>query len=231
MARDLHNQAEIAREKEQDSLKALKLLDEALIEYLNEKNYYGASDSFGSKQIVFSHLYQSTKNKAFLLLAIQSAKTSVLLAEEYKEYNALSRAYFNLAKAYEYIENYSEAVKTYEQAFKNFDKNPPPEFHNTPAIKSDMKAHMACSKYMSGDKSALNLMNEAITELEKFNDNTYAILVWLSGAHMRTANMLSSDNKSLALEHVKKAEEIINNNSELNIRKTQLEELKQKLNI
>jgi len=84
-----------------------------------------------------------------------------------------------------------------------------------------MKAHLAYAKYKSGDKSGLDLMDEAINELLSSDEMKYNKDVWLSGAHMRAAEMLREDNLRLAKEHLQKAKDIIEANNELSLRKQQ----------
>ncbi|OGM77353.1 hypothetical protein A2188_03220 [Candidatus Woesebacteria bacterium RIFOXYA1_FULL_43_9] len=79
--RTLHEQAEIAREKEQDFLKALQLIDEATVAYINDKDYLGASEAQASRFITLNHLFDQTSDQAYSLLAMSSAKVAIEMAE------------------------------------------------------------------------------------------------------------------------------------------------------
>ncbi len=227
--RRIHGLAENAREKEQDFIKAHKLLDEATAQYAKDKDYLGMSEAQASRFIVYKHQYEESKDRNFLILATLSALAAVQIAEENKLKEALPLAYFNLGKAYEEDKNYKKALPSFRKAFKKAQKDLH-QRHNRPAVKADIKAHLAFVEYMCGDKSAITKLDDAIKELEEADEYQYTKDVWLSGAHMRAAKALSVDNPAKAKEHLEKAENIINSNKELKLRKNQLEELKTKIN-
>lgn len=227
--RRIHGLAEEAREKEQDFTKAHKLLDEATAAYAKDKDYLGMSEAQGSRFIVYKHQYEETKDRNFLILATLSALAAVQIAEENKLKEALPLAYFNLGKAYEEDENYKKALSPFKKAFKKAQKDLP-ERHNRPAVKADIKAHLAFIEYMCGDKNAITKLEEAIKELEESDEYQYTKDVWLSGAHMRAAKALLTDNPEGAKEHLEIAEKIIDSNPELKLRKGQLQKLKAKIN-
>ncbi len=69
-------------------------------------------------------------------------------------------------------------------------------------------------------------MKQAIDELSNDkNEDRYNLDVWLSGAHMRSAEMLRADNPDSSEKHLEKAGEIIKSNDELVLRAKQLENL------
>ncbi|HEX6977025.1 MAG TPA: hypothetical protein VF185_01520 [Patescibacteria group bacterium] len=228
--REIHALAEKAREGEQNFLKSLNLLNEATIAYLEDKDYLGASEAQGSRFIALKHLYERTKEDAYLTLATLAAQAAVEIAEEHKINQALPLAYFNLGKAYEEEENYKKALTPFRKAFKKSLKDLP-ERHNRPALKADIKAHLAFIEYMCGNKSAITKLEEAIKELESSDEGKYTKDVWLSGAHMRTAKALRKNNPKKAKEHLEKARQIIESNPNLTLRKGQLEEIENKLKL
>ncbi len=221
--RKIHGQAEEAREKEQDFLKALKLLDEATIAYQEDNDYLGLSEAQNSKSIVLKHLFEKTKDKSYLILARLAAQAAVEIAEKNNVKQALPLAYFNLGKAYEEEEKYKDAVTLFQKASEN--KNKLPQRHDRPAIKADIKTHLAFAQYMSGDKSAILKLEEGIVELENSDEYRYTKDVWLSGAHMRAAKALKNDDRKKAEKHLTKAKQIITANPQLKLRLGQWEKL------
>ena len=218
-ANDLHAQAINVREHEQDFLKALKFTDEAILACVEEKDSKELIGIFGTRQNIFGHLAEKTEDNNYLILAKHAAMAAVEIAE--KSNLPSSMPYRDLAKAHEKLKDYKEAISYYEKSLNSsLDEN-----HNRESIKADIKAHFAYVKYKNGDKSALDLMNEAISQLESAAEQQYEKDVWLSGAHMRAAEMLKEDNPQLSKDHLAKAQEIIDGNSELVLRKGQLEEL------
>lgn len=217
--KNLHMQAINAREKKQDFLKALKLTDHALIAYSEANDSAGISGIMGTRQNIFGHLHQKTRNKNYLILAKHAAMAAVEIAEA--NHTSLALPYRDLAKAYEELKDYEEAAKYLLKALEQ----ELPEEHNRPAVKADLKAHLAYNQYKFKNKAGLDLMNEAIAELENAEEDKYNKDVWLSGAHMRAAEMLREDNIDLAREHLLKAKEIIDTNEELVLRKKEWREL------
>jgi tetratricopeptide (TPR) repeat protein len=215
--RILHARAEQAREKEQDLLKSLKLADEATIAYADDGDYLGIAEVQSSRFIAFKHLHRKTNDKAYLTLAKFAALSAVELSELSDDPKAATLPYFNLGKAYEEIKDYNNAIIYFEKALSS----PLPDSHNRTAVKADIKAHLSFAKYKSVDKSGLGLMSEAISELEVAEEQKYEKDVWLSGAHMRAAEMLRQDNPQLAKEHLQKAKEIIDGNPDLKLRAEQ----------
>ena len=221
--RKIHGLAEEAREKEQDFLKALKLLDEATIAYQEDNDYLGMSEAQNSRFIVLKHLFEKTADKSYLILARLAAQAGVEIAEENNLKEALPLAYFNLGKAYEEEEKYKDAVIFFQKAYESKDNLP--ERHDRPAVRADIKAHLAFAQYMSGDKSAISKLDQAIIDLENSDEYPYTKDVWLSGAHMRAAKALKDDDRKKAEEHLAKAKEIITSNPELKLRMGQWESL------
>ncbi|MBI3289766.1 tetratricopeptide repeat protein [Candidatus Microgenomates bacterium] len=204
----LHGEAAHAREAG-EHLKALQLADEAMLAYQQESNAAGFAEVLADRSIVLRHLAEETKDKNFLALAKAEMEASVQIAHS-------SLALYNLAKVEEALGEYSEAIKHYKEAISN---------QNSPAIIADYKVHLTTCEYKSGDKSALDRAEQAISELESSEEEKYSKDVWLSGGHMRIAAMLRGDDPTKAREHLKKAKEIIDANLDLKLRKGQFDKL------
>lgn len=227
-ARDLHAQAEIARERG-DFLEALKLTDEATVAYQEEGDKSGFAEIQASRFIALKHLFQKTGDKNYLTLAKHTALSSVEIAEGSSQPEALAIPYLNLGEAQAQLEEWQEAADAYTKAIDCFTKNPPPT-NNRPAVLLNIKSHLCQAEYKAGDKSALQRAEELILELEKQDEDSYNKNVWLSGAHMRIAEMIHKDNREKALEHLQKAKEIIDSDERLVLRKGQWEKLNKIVN-
>ena len=225
--REIHRQAEVAREKEQDFLKSLQLLDEALLAYQADGDLRGLTEALQSKGSAYKHLYQQTGDSTFLTLAKHEALAGIEIAEKLGDSSALTMVYRGLGKVLEQLEDWEGAADNFSKALEAFEKAPPAE-NNRPSVASDMKAHLGYDLYMSGKKQqGLETITEAIGELEADKkEDKYNIDVWLSGAHMRAAHMLYRDNPDTARNHLQKAEKIIQSNEELTLRSEQLKKLK-----
>lgn len=228
--RQLHGLASDAREHG-DFLKSLQLIDEAILVYIQEKDYVGLSEIEGMASLTYRHLYRTTQDKAYLFLAQAHATAGIEIAKYQNLNEALALPTFDLAKVQEELGTLGEASESYQDAVAAFMAKPPAS-HNRPGVLADMKVHMYTCMYKAGDKSALPKALDAIAELEKSDEKTvskYNYDVWLSGAHMRVANILKDQDKDLAQKHLDLATQIINSNPDLKLRKEQLNSLSQSL--
>lgn len=226
-ARNVHAKAEVARESG-DFLLALKLTDEATIAYQEENDISGLAEIQASRFITLKHLFQKTGDKNYLILAKHAALSGVEIAETSGNPAALAIPYLNLGEAYAQLEGWQEAVKAYTTAVEHFTQSPPPT-NNRPAVLLNVKSHLHQAEYKVGDKSALERAENLIPELEKQEEDSYNKNVWLSGAHMRIAEMIMGDNKENAQNHLEAAKKIIDSDERLVLRKEQWEKLNTKL--
>lgn len=215
--RKIHGLAEQARE-EGDFLKALKLTDESMIAYQQAKDTLGFAEIQASRFLVLRHLYEQTADRHYLVLAKHAALAAVEIAENTDNKQALAIPYFNLAKAQETLGEFSDAVTSYQKALEHMLNNPPTE-HHRPAVVADMRVHLTTCEYKAGDKTAFERALTATAELEQAEEiSDYNKNVWLSGAHMRIAEMLRADQPTRAKEHLQKAKDIIDADQRLELR-------------
>ncbi len=229
--REVHAQVEHTREAG-DFWESIKIAQDAIRIYEEEKDYLGLSEIHGSISLAYRHLYRKTSEKNFLVLAEGAATVGIEIAKINGLLEAVALPTFNLAKVQEELGQLGEASVTYQGAVDAFIKNPP-ESHNRPGVIADMKVHLYTCKYKAGDKSALDEALVSLKELEESDEKTvskYNYDVWLSGGHMRIAEMLEKDDLGKAKEHLEEAKVIIFSNPELKIRKEQWEELAKTFN-
>ena len=153
-----------------------------------------------------------------------AAESSVEIARLSRIPEALALPLFNLGKAYQEMQMYKEAVIALEEAVKEITTHPP-KMHNRPAVVADIRGHLYYCQYKSGDKTALDRAQQALSDLESADEIKYNKDVWLSGGHMRIAEMLRGDNPAKAREHLEKAKKIIDANPDLKLRKGQFDKL------
>jgi len=228
-ARQLHARALQLREQK-EFLESLKVGEEALVEYAEDNDTLGFSELLTLQAKTYLHMYDFTNYKPYLLLARRIGQTAVDIVEESGQNEAKALPYFNLGKISKDAGDLELAVESFRKAVQLMEDFPP-ERHNRKSVLADFKNHLATAEYQTGDKTALEKAEESIKDLETSTDaSDYEKHVWLSGAHMRIARMLSDDDKEKAQGHLKKAREIIDANPELIIRQEQWEKLNSQLN-
>lgn len=210
LARQIHAKAEESRELKQDLLASLQFADQATIQYQKENDLLGLAEVQSTRANTLKHLYQQTEAKAYLILALHAAK-----ALPYHKLGTILRLANQLKKA----------VLAHQKAVDYLSKNPP-SGHNRPAVLLNFKNHLYTCMYLAGDKQALNKAEQTTTELAETKEiSQYNKDVWLSGGHMRIAQMLKKDNPIKAQEHLAKAKQIIDSNPELKLRLGQWQKL------
>lgn len=227
-ARQLHAQSLKLREGKM-FLKSIQTGEEALFEYAKEKDVLGFAELLTMQAKTFVHAYTYSQFRPYLLLAKQTAKAAVDIAEKYGDESSRALPSFALGEVSTEEGDFHLAVESYKKAVSILETNPPKN-HDRKSVLANFKIHLATAQYALGDTSALLRAEETLKELKKASDATdYEKHVWISGAHMRIANMLKNDDLGKAKEHLQKAKEIIDNDPDLVIRKEQWEKLAQML--
>ncbi len=203
--RRIHGLAEQARERG-EFLEALKLTDEAMLAYQSAGDSLGFAEIQSSRFLTLRHLYEKTNDRNYLILAKHSAMASVGIAENSGQKDALAIPYFNLAKIQEDLNELSQSVISYQRAVQFMQENPPIP-HNRPGVLADFKCHLHNCEYKAGDKSALERILAALSELEASDEPKYNKDVWMSGTYMRLAEILRTDDQIKAKEYLQKSKE------------------------
>lgn len=224
-ARQLHAKALELRESK-NFLESLIVGEEALVEYAKDKDSLGFAELLTLQAKTYLHMYDFTDYKPFIILAKRIGESAIDIVEEIGQNEAKALPYFNFGKICEDAGDLNLAVQSFRKAVE-YMQNVPPERHNRKSVLADFKNHLATVEYQMGDRrTALDRAEESIKELEESNDaSDYEKHVWLTGAHMRIAYMLKSDDKKKAQDHLMKAGKIIDSDPELVIRKEQWEKL------
>lgn len=222
LARQLHGQGDQTRENG-EFLKALQLLDQAMLAYQKDGDKLGFAEVQSSRALTFRHLWQESEDQNYLILAKHAAEAGVEIAQKSTDKKALAIPLFNLAKIQEQLGE-PAASDTYQEALDNLTNNPPTQ-HNRPGVVADFKIHLYTCLAKNGDQTALEKAEEAIKELEASDEPKYNKDVWVSGAYMKLAEILRTTNPEKAKEHLQKAKVIIDNNADLKLRAKQWEKL------
>jgi tetratricopeptide (TPR) repeat protein len=215
-----HSQAEIAREEDKHH-EALQLIEAALVEYQLTKDYAGFAQALQSRCLTYKHLFLLHNDQVFALLAQHDAQASLAIAQLHDLKTSLGSSYFRLGEIAMLFDDYDQAVKYYQQALTNY--------HGTNCEKGDYQYHLGEALYRLGQKAEGK--RELTQGLQAIQTNAHEVdgflaHVWESGAHLRLAELLKTDEPAEARQHLATAEQIINADPKLIIRKRQLKNLR-----
>ena len=217
---ELHQQAERFREQDRH-LEALKLYEEVVVAYRQEKNYSDLVEALGGRCLTYKHLFLLTDDVSMAIVANHSAIASLEIAQRFKLNNKIYRCHFRLGEMAMLFKDYQVAIDHYQQALSLY---PRPE-----AERGDFQYHLGEAQYQAGLKQEgkKNLI-DGVKEIEKHQTTTdsFVFNVWRSGGYMRLAQALWTDSPVEASRYLDQAQSIIQSDDRLIIRKRQLEELK-----
>ena len=210
----LHEQAENLRE--QDKLQdALKLYEEVSIKYQKEENYSGLVEALGGRCLTYKHLFLSSHDFSFAIIAKHDALSSLEIAEKFNLKDKLYRCYFRLGEMEMLFKNYKKAIIYYQKSLSLYPSED--------AEKGDFIYHLGEAQCLKGDtKNGLENLSLGLIKIRQFRDSTdsFLINVWESGC-LKTLFVFTKD-----INFLNDAQKIIDSDPRLIIRRRQISELK-----
>lgn len=238
-------QAVNALEHERDFSLALSYALEA--EQMAIQNGYLrlASEAVTQQGRIHWRLYTEAKaddpqKSTYAKLAEEEALEGVVYAEQSKEAINLPIPHVFLGSIYENTERLSLAIQSYQIATAN-----PLPLNHHPSFREEIAVRLHIAEYKAGQKTTdkKDPIQEALLALERLRDykdptdaqvkiDPYAQAVWLSGGYMKIADAILSQKDyakgALAQQCIQIASTIIESNNQLELRKRDLERLKEK---
>jgi len=221
----IHVEAEIERENDH-LLEALKLLEEAIVGYQKEEDYEGLGQALQSRVLTYKHLFLLSKDDVFAILAKKDAEASLEITQKHNLTSRLGSCYFRLGEVEMLFNNHKQAVENYQKALDNYS--------GTNSEKGDYRYHLAAALGKIGQsEEAERMMLQGLSEIRENNGEVDPFLthVWESGCLMRLAELFVKKDEERARRYLREAQEIIENDPKLVIRKRQLEALRKTLGI
>lgn len=221
--REIHGKAEEAR-LNGNFEKALELIDQALVTYQKEKDVLGFAEGLGSKVLTLRQLYDSSKDKNYLILAKHTAESAVEIARESGNVEALALPLENLAKTYEDLGDLKSAVKNYQEAIENMEKNPY-KLHDRPALVYRMKVKKSLCEYYLGKKNSLKRAEVEAQQIEKSEDpsdrDKYS---WFILSLLGLSVAFKKEDSKKSKEYLERAKEIIESDKKFEFLRNKLVE-------
>lgn len=219
-------QAEQAREQGDFEL-ALEKTDQALLASQAQQDTATSAEILASRCRVFKHLYAQTKDQAYSILSKNTALAAVELAKLSENSDALAFAYISLGGYYVEVEDYTQSALNYQFALENIQSNQNSSL-NRPSVIADISCHLYFAQYFAGDSSALDKALKVLEDLKNAQEESFNKIVWITGAHLRIAQMylnkLSSYDPQKAKKHLDEVRTAAVQDDRLILRKRQLEE-------
>ncbi|MEO6508624.1 MAG: hypothetical protein ABIO02_01605, partial [Patescibacteria group bacterium] len=238
---DYHLAAEKAREAKEYN-RALEYIEKAHEIYSHEGNLGKVAEASASEAITYTNRGRAAQDTAQRAADFQKAKESAIRSVEEAEKTGnpedSTLPLFTAAKTLQQLGEMEQAVEFYKKAVEL----PLPEDHKPSevAIYADIKNHLATCEYSlaatseekatalkEAEQSVEELMQSGIDKLSEAQRYNYN--VWLSGAYMRIADVLYSDDPEKAMSFLKQADEIIESDERLIARKDQIAQLRNTL--
>lgn len=218
-AKEHHRQAEELRESDKH-LEALKELDQAIVLYQEDKDYFGICEALQSRVLTFKHLSFLTKDTTFAIIAQKEAEASLEVAQKHNIDEKLGSCYFRLGEIAMVFEDFPGAIDWYQKALE--------DYRGGLSEKGDYRYHLGEALYRGGQKAeGKKTIFEGLGEIQNgaHEVNPFLVHVWESGLHMKLADLLRDDEPDEARKNLNIAREIANSDPKLIIRRRQIEEL------
>lgn len=216
-ATELQKEADILRE-EGKSLKAIDVYNQAIVRYQEDRDYSNMMGALTGRLLSWKHLFYKTEDKIYAIFVKKEAEEMLEIAKEHNLLNRLHLIHFLNGTSAILLKNYSSAEIEFKKAVELY----PSEN----AEKGDWIAHLGDAMYRNGKKEegknmilqGISLIKERSSQIDSFLFN-----VWVSGAYLRLAKLLKTDNPEESQLFLNQAKEIIDSDNRLVIRKQQLD--------
>lgn len=226
--RQLHQQALDAQEKG-GFLAALKLEDEAMLVYGEEKDEAGFAEIFAMRLLTLNHIGDRLGDRRFYILGTHEAAASLELAQMAGTEEQVALAHGAVGRAMNRADKFDEAADQFDKAVEILSKTKGE--HSRKSVIADFKSHAATNRLSGGQPDREQAALEALKELENAGDaSDYELKVWKSGAYMRLAAGMKSNGKSEeAKRYLDMAERIAKSDEALKVRREQIAMMREKL--
>lgn len=214
---ELQKEADILRE-EGKSLKAIDVYNQAIVRYQEDKDYSNMMGALTGRLLSWKHLFYKTEDKIYAIFVKKEAEEMLEIAKEHNLLNRLYLIHFLNGTSAILLKNYSSAETEFKKAIELY------PFEN--AEKGDWIAHLGDAMYRNGKKQeGKNMILQGVSLIKGRSSqiDSFLLNVWVSGAYLRLAKLLKTDNLEESQSFLNQVKEIIDSDNRLVIRKQQLD--------
>jgi len=214
-----------ALREEGRTLEALDLYNQALVDFQQNHDYNGILAALSGRLISWQHLFNHEEDRVYAILARKEAEAILAIAQEHNIHDKDLLIHFLLGKSCIFLKDFKCAEMEFTQTVALCPQDS--------AEKGDLLTHLGEAIYKNGrPEEGERMILEGVQQIQTHQEgrDPFTMNVWISGAYIRLAKILMSDQKmEQANIYLSKAEEIILKNPKLVIRKQQLDILKKKI--
>lgn len=214
---ELQKHADVLREQG-ESLKAIDVYNQAIVRYQEDKDYVNMMQALTGRLLSWKHLFYKTGDKIYAIFVKKETEAMLEISKEHRLNDKLYLIHFLNGTSAILLNDYPVAEKEFGQAIELYP--------NDYAEKGDWLAHLGDAVYRNGKKEeGKKMILQGVEKIEANSSQIDSFLfnVWVSGAYLRLAKLLKTDNSEESLLFLSKATEIIDSDERLVIRKRQLE--------
>lgn len=211
---ELQKQADGLREEGQ-SLKAIDVYNQAIVRYQEDQDYPNMMGALTGRLLSWKHLFYKTEDKIYAIFVKKEAEAMLEIAKEHDLLNKLYLIHFLNGTSAILLKNYPTAEEEFGQAVELYPSDN--------AEKGDWLAHLGEAIYRNGRKEeGKKMVLQGVQKIEENSSQIDSFLfnVWVSGAYLRLAKLLKSDNREESQYFLGKAKKIIDSDDRLVIRKS-----------
>jgi tetratricopeptide (TPR) repeat protein len=213
-----HLQQALTLSEQKQFSQALNHTDQALIAFAQDNDLAGYAESYSMRFHIFKHLLTYTNFIGHRFSALSNALTGAQIAQEHNLPNSYVM-FINAAKALDQDGQPAKAIAYYDLALTQMQQNA----QIKKAVIADTQNHKDAILLEQNDSQAEQRILDNIEIIRNSTDITpYERDVWLSGAYLRLTKAFLNKDPSKATNYKNQAQQIIDSNPELVIRKDQI---------
>lgn len=214
---ELHQQADIWRE-EGKSLQAIDLYNQAIVRYQEEHNYSKILGAMTGRLLSWKHLFYKTEDAVYAIFVQKEAEAMQAIATDHHLLDKMHLIHYLKGTSALLLKDYALAESEFSQAVHLFPQED--------AEKGDWIAHWGEAIYLNGNKDeGKKVILKGVLQIQKnaAQIDTFQYNVWVSGAYLKLAKLLQTDQPQDSQFFLEQAKKIIDGDPRLVIRKQQLE--------
>lgn len=204
--------------EEGKSLDAIALYNKLIVQQQQEHQHLPMIEALTGRLLCWKHLFYQTEDKIYAIFVRKEAEAMLEIAKAYGITEKVHLLHYLLAKAAQLQKDDLAAELDFQRAVELYPVDN--------AEKGDWMAHLGAAMYANGKKAeGQKVLLQGVQKIQAHQSDLdpFFYNVWVSGAYLRLAKLLYPDNPQESKRYLELAQEIVDSDDRLVIRKGQLE--------